>query len=479
MAGTDVLADDGVRVHAGWLQVRGGAGGTRANLADLDAAAGLVDRAADALDGARTDVRSLRWTVEDDAVWSPRTADAAHQALETFEHGPGGLVATVDRLRDTAQALRTTAGRYRAADADARRRFTWSVGSAFQQMGEHGPLGAVLALGLTRLALPGVAWGVLTKRLSPTALAEGVVAGASGLLLGLLPGRWRRTARPTTDAAQVVDRMLELVRPHTRLVVRETALPLTQAAAPPPTSVGDVLRDVGEQAGGPDAAVGVQRIDRADGTTSWVVTVPGTRSTGLLDGSDPADMGSNVALVGQRPDDVSELVVAAMREAGIQPGEPVLLAGHSQGGIAAMAVAADPALAEEFDVAAVVTAGSPVADVELPDGVEALHLEHAEDFVPSADGAANVQAPNRTTVTADLSAAPTAAGRAAAAGLTAPHELDAYAATADHLGALDDPSLERFTIATERVLGGQVEAVRTRTWTATRAPVVSPDGGTW
>jgi pimeloyl-ACP methyl ester carboxylesterase len=60
-------------------------------------------------------------------------------------------------------------------------------------------------------------------------------------------------------------------------------------------------------------------------------------------------------------------VLQAMREAGIQPGEDVMLMGHSQGGITAMALAADDAVRAEFDVTTVFTGGSPAGRFDLPD----------------------------------------------------------------------------------------------------------------
>ena len=57
--------------------------------------------------------------------------------------------------------------------------------------------------------------------------------------------------------------------------------------------------------------------------------------------------------------------------------EPVLLAGHSQGGIAAAALAADPGFRRRHPVGAVVTSGAPIARMALPPQVSVLALEHA------------------------------------------------------------------------------------------------------
>ena len=101
------------------------------------------------------------------------------------------------------------------------------------------------------------------------------------------------------------------------------------------------------------------------------------------------------------PTDMESAVVTAMRQAGIQPGEEVGFYGHSQGGIVAANIAADPAINEQFTITTVLTAGAPTAGADLPDNVSALHIENSGDAVPALDGAANPNAPNRMTVTVD------------------------------------------------------------------------------
>lgn len=96
-------------------------------------------------------------------------------------------------------------------------------------------------------------------------------------------------------------------------------------------------------------------------------------------------------------------VLLAMREAGIQRGEDVMLRGHGQSGIAAMALAVDDAVRAEFSVTTVFTGGSPVGRFELPDGVTAISLEHPQDPVPRLDSQMNPDLPGWTTVSRDLS----------------------------------------------------------------------------
>jgi pimeloyl-ACP methyl ester carboxylesterase len=95
-------------------------------------------------------------------------------------------------------------------------------------------------------------------------------------------------------------------------------------------------------------------------------------------------MGTDLQLVGGRGDPMTAGVVAAMGAAGIRPDEPVVLAGHSQGGMVAMAAAA--VVGGTYRIGGVVTAGSPTVPGRLPAGVPVIRLEHDEDVVPQTDG---------------------------------------------------------------------------------------------
>ena len=86
--------------------------------------------------------------------------------------------------------------------------------------------------------------------------------------------------------------------------------------------------------------------------------------------------------------------------AGVRPDEPVMLVGHSEGGIVAVNAACHAAASRDFDITHVDTAGAPIGDVarRLPATVRVLALEHDADLVPHLDGATNPDRPNITTV---------------------------------------------------------------------------------
>lgn len=270
------------------------------------------------------------------------------------------------------------------------------------------------------------------------------------------------------------------VTPSRVVVARSLAVPPPAAQAPPRTTA-DLVTGIGRtypaQPGGPGAAapgtVEVKQLRREDGTRTWVVTVPGTQEWGPLQRENPFDLPTNLALMARQADDVTAATVRAMELAGIPPGEPVVLAGHSQGGLAATAIAADPALRDRFEVRAVVTAGSPVGHIDLPPGVVAVHLENRTDPVHALDARANPDTPDRTTVRADLAAAPDAAVRAAALTPVGAHDVRTYAEVAAGLEDVDDPRWRAAGAQLEALLEGTT-TVETTWFTAVRMPPAPP-----
>ncbi|KGM14967.1 hypothetical protein N867_13450, partial [Actinotalea fermentans ATCC 43279 = JCM 9966 = DSM 3133] len=224
---------------------------------------------------------------------------------------------------------------------------------------------------------------------------------------------------------------------------------------PAPEGIGDVMHRVAELGDAPGPVVGVQRLDHPDGSTGWVVSVPGMRSGAVVPGVDPMDNATNAALMAGLPDAMTDGVEEAMLRAGVGPQDPVLLAGYSQGGMVATRLATS--LQGTFTIEAVLTAGSPVGSMPVPAGVTALHLEHAQDWVPALDGAPNPDAVNRTTVVRTLPGGGAAVAGTqlglTPAGLGQAHSAWEYAGTAAEVERLADPSVDGFRAALDRVLG--------------------------
>ncbi|MDU0347359.1 hypothetical protein [Actinomyces sp. MRS3W] len=214
-------------------------------------------------------------------------------------------------------------------------------------------------------------------------------------------------------------------------------LPSSYANVPPPGTAAEVIRyshfmksqDQDTSSG----VVSILRTDHADGTTSWLVVVPGTTDWGSGN-SNPQDLLTNLQAVAGRPTEMETAVVTAMREAGIAPGDKVGLYGHSQGAITASNIAADPAINEQFHITNLLTAGGPTAHAALPDNVNALHIENTGDAVPALDAAPTPRTATRTVVTVDTHAS----------GIDGyPHGALAYATAVD--GMSGDPMIDQWT----------------------------------
>ena len=130
-------------------------------------------------------------------------------------------------------------------------------------------------------------------------------------------------------------------------------------------------------------------------TRSWTVDIRGTQSFGIGE-TGPQDTLANLQGVGAMSSDQLDAIKEAMDAAGIAPGEAVEFAGHSQGGIMATQMAADPTVRARYNVVSVVTAGSPTATI-APDDVPVLAYENFGDIVPGCDGTAT-RGDNVTTV---------------------------------------------------------------------------------
>src|SRR3954454_19726706 len=93
-----------------------------------------------------------------------------------------------------------------------------------------------------------------------------------------------------------------------------------------------------------------------------------------------------------------------MAQAGIRSGQPVLLVGHSQGGMEAAALLAHSGDAggTPYTITNVVTAGSPTASLDgFPPGAHVLSLEDQGDVVPLLDGEDNADSAEQVTVRFD------------------------------------------------------------------------------
>ena len=208
--------------------------------------------------------------------------------------------------------------------------------------------------------------------------------------------------------------------------------------------------------------VRVLEVARGDGGSAWVVVVPGTQDWHPRAGANPFDVTTDVrAMVGDPTAAAAGVVVALARARSHTDRatdlDPVLLVGHSQGGILAAALASDPAFTAHHDVTHVVTTGAPIGAFPLPPGVQVLSVEHAADPVPALDLTPNPARPSWVTLRTQGSGPPLD---------VAAHDLHGYVAT---LAAAEGASLGRLTgiegVVAWRAsagvfLGGSVRSVR-------------------
>lgn len=232
-------------------------------------------------------------------------------------------------------------------------------------------------------------------------------------------------------------------------------------AVDPPSGIGDLADRV--PSGGSDAPqIRIERYGAGgeaggDGRDpSWIVYVGGTVETGLVASEQTHDMTSNahgiaddswldeLRLAGAESGAGERAVREAMRQAGVQPGDPLLAVGYSGGGVIAAKLAADP----ELNAVAAVNLGGPVASAPTREGVGVLSLEHEEDFVPATGGAGHPSAERLTVSRSVLDE-----GRTSEALLPA-HELARYRATAALVDDSDEARLAGFRALIGEVTGG-------------------------
>ncbi|HTW18473.1 MAG TPA: alpha/beta hydrolase [Nocardioides sp.] len=419
--------------------VVGGSHGVEADLEDMDAAGGLI--------------RSKGWNVGETALATHKyvldanllsSAVLAPATFATFESGllgaldgPGGLSANAVRMTATGSFLQAKA----AALATTDRALEYLV-----DVRQH-TQGLVFGLGLTTAPLPTAAVTALALwqgdffedpsrwLLEHPDVLEEVVASTPGLLDFFMPG----VGFPA-DAEQGAALLALLYDQDLGGLTSE------QDEEVAPASLADAMRKLDEMADQPDAF----KIERVGTPPHEVYNVylPGTKA---FDGPFPAgtpglpdeltdsglvqNLGTNFAGVAGADNAYVEAVLRAMREAGIPPDAPVNLLGHSQGGIVAARVAEAVSHGEggrSYRIDNVVTAGSPVDHVELPDDVSVLSLVNEYDIVPRLDGEAYGDDARHTTIVTEVQTGSVAGN----------HSMtELYRPMVDDLEASDDPAV--------------------------------------
>lgn len=155
-----------------------------------------------------------------------------------------------------------------------------------------------------------------------------------------------------------------------------------------------------------NSTVMVQKSTDSSGRAAFSVVLTGTEV--WHDGQGVHDIAGIVEGMKVQPhDSLDELppaqraVLEALKDAGIRPGDSVVLTGHSLGGIDAAGLASNRAFQERYSVDALTTFGAPVGGFEFSQDTSVMAVEHSDDMVPPLDGVGNPDGENRSTVRVD------------------------------------------------------------------------------
>lgn len=418
------------------LTVGGGAGGVEAKYEDLAAMGDLTDDVAgDTLGIAMSSHKFLADpNVIASAVLNPGGVARFEAAMLGALDGPSGLTATSATIGLRSVALRASSAAYHTMDqlnAKALDAVRWMEGAAVVA----NPLAAVPAAGAIAadvyLNYDGDWQRYLVEH-----------PGLVDQLLGMSPGMISALGLPT-DLATLISGVAA-VYPDGEPRVTDNGIDPTGAT--PPHGLGDIVDGLGHR-NETDSNIDIRKVVGPDGRVAYIVDIPGTKVWNLPggDGGSANDFGTNIDALAGNETVLQKGVEDAMRRAGIGPNDPVMLVGHSQGGMVAARAANDFVSNGDFNVTHVVTAGSPVGRMPIPDGVQVLSLENSGDIVPHLDAADNPRSDNRTTVTFDNQSG-TVGGNHAIQGN--------YADAAHQLDASNDPSVRRFQDSASVYTGG-------------------------
>ncbi|WP_051385893.1 hypothetical protein [Actinokineospora inagensis] len=420
------------------LTVGGGAGGTEAFYEDLAAMGGLTDDVAGQTLGIA--LTSHRYLADPDllasAVLNPVGAANFETHMLGALDGPTGLTATSAAIGLRGITFQATNAAYHLADdlnAKALEASRWLEGAAMVAVPEAAVAGGTLIAADIMLNYHGDWQKWLVEH-----------PGMIDQVLGMTPGALSALGLPT-DLATLTD-LVAAAYPDGEPVLSDLGTDPNSIATDPPSDLGELFNGL-DHRNGTDANIDVRKVVQPDGSVAYIVDIPGTRVWNLPggDGGSANDMGTNVDAIAGNPTVLQKGIQEALREAGVPKDAPLMLVGHSQGGIVA-ARSVDPLLADGYNVTHVVTAGSPVGGIPVDERVQVLSLENNGDVVPHLDAAENPNSDNRTTVKFDHQTG-TAAGNHAINGN--------YTEAAKELDTSTDPSVVHFRDSASVFFSGQ------------------------
>ena len=174
-----------------------------------------------------------------------------------------------------------------------------------------------------------------------------------------------------------------------------------------PALLSDMCADIDElywsRTIGP--AVKITRVGDGE-ARRWLLSLVGTESMTWRSTNNPADVETNIRLMLGLEASMSVGVVRALHAAMERDGvpadrwarEPVLICGHSQGGIVAAALASVPPHKAGVNVAGILSTGGPNRRIRVRPDVVTVAVYHDQDVMPSLDGSPDRAPDRRVTV---------------------------------------------------------------------------------
>jgi hypothetical protein len=467
------------------ISVTGGVAGHVAMTEDLHAAAQAIEDAATLLMEAtmcsivtenQIDSLPIAWMPDHD--WQ---VTRARCAVANVMAGPTGTQRAEESLTEIKERLRITVAAMEEAETASFRTMSAAtrVKAALDDLA-HIPLYVSQA----------IAWGTWWV----TPVATGLRAGPGDPVgAALNPGAPQTTGLANADMLDLVGSQISdaAYRAAAFLVAAQLAVEEIKWKEPQylamskrdglfadrhaPGSLADLLTTVRDVEELHDGSVVIQRIPGEDGDR-FIVSIPGTQDWLLHDANINDGQADTAAMAGMMTP-AMQAIVDAMTLAGIPAGAEVMLAGHSQGGINAMALASAPQFLERFNVTHVVTSGACIARFTPPPHIQTLHIQHPEDIVPGADLAPNPDRPNQTTVTHAISQSPNSQLAAMGQTIGGAHHLNGYIASAEIAESGISTSVDNFKESASEFLSGGVDITTTvytqQTLSAFHAPFVA------
>ncbi len=269
--------------------------------------------------------------------------------VTAVDRAAGAIVALAGRLVTDAGTLAVTRRRYELVDSSLARDVEAVLQGRYRKalLLTEAVLTSVVAPHLDRPA------AAVLSMLGRERMARLLADGPGGAVEVAVPARPSGAgSEPVRDLAGSLQGIAEL--PDRSGAGREDVIALTQLSGEPPR---------------------------------YRLELPGLSS--VLPTANPMTLPGSVAAELSRSSAYSRGVQRALDLAGVPKGAQVFLVGHSEGGIAAVNLAADPAFnGRRCAVTHVVTAGAPVDGKPRPaaDTTSVLSLQNVHDLVPGLDG---------------------------------------------------------------------------------------------